>query len=348
MDAPPVQYVRTSDGYSIAYAVSGHGRPLIMVPALFSDLMDQWRLPSQRFLFEELSQRFRLIRIDIRGTGMSTRRVDKDFEVSHIARDIDAVAEVLQLPSFVLYGGSVAGQAAVLYARANPDRVEALVLWGVAVDRISSLALIDEELARNSWELFALARQSFFAPLEDTADFVRAFSGWVTRDDFFAIAKRSNDFTLEPILPRVSTPALVLSRIGPDIGRTSQERARRLASLLPNSRCVELDAPAVGLYSKDGSTPEAVRAIEAFLAEVPVPGAQPSPSAQAVEPSAGLSHRELDVLRLLAAGRSNAQIADELVISQNTVIRHVSNIFAKIGVENRTEAASYAHRYNLT
>jgi DNA-binding NarL/FixJ family response regulator len=61
-----------------------------------------------------------------------------------------------------------------------------------------------------------------------------------------------------------------------------------------------------------------------------------------------MSVREIEVLRLLAAGKSNQQIAEELVISQNTVIRHVSNIFAKIGAENRTEAAAYAHRHNLT
>jgi DNA-binding NarL/FixJ family response regulator len=66
-----------------------------------------------------------------------------------------------------------------------------------------------------------------------------------------------------------------------------------------------------------------------------------------VQADSGLSSREVEVLRLVAAGRSNAQIADELVISQNTVIRHVSNIFAKIGAANRAEAASYATRNGI-
>jgi DNA-binding CsgD family transcriptional regulator len=61
----------------------------------------------------------------------------------------------------------------------------------------------------------------------------------------------------------------------------------------------------------------------------------------------GLSEREVEVIRLVAAGRSNQQIADELVISLNTVARHVSNIFGKTGVANRAEAASYAHRRGL-
>ena len=61
----------------------------------------------------------------------------------------------------------------------------------------------------------------------------------------------------------------------------------------------------------------------------------------------GLSEREVEVLRLVAAGRTNQQIADELVISLNTVARHVSNIFGKTGVANRAEAASYAHSRGL-
>ena len=61
----------------------------------------------------------------------------------------------------------------------------------------------------------------------------------------------------------------------------------------------------------------------------------------------GLTRREVEVLRLIAAGRSNQDIADELVISLNTVFRHVSNIFSKTGASNRTEAATYAHQHNL-
>jgi DNA-binding CsgD family transcriptional regulator len=61
----------------------------------------------------------------------------------------------------------------------------------------------------------------------------------------------------------------------------------------------------------------------------------------------GLSDREVEVLRLIVAGMTNQQIGDELLISLNTVARHVSNIFAKAGVANRAEAASYAHQQGL-
>jgi DNA-binding NarL/FixJ family response regulator len=62
---------------------------------------------------------------------------------------------------------------------------------------------------------------------------------------------------------------------------------------------------------------------------------------------AGLTGREVEVLRLIAAGRSNRAIAETLFISPNTVLRHVSNIFAKTGVANRAEAAAYATRKGL-
>ncbi len=62
----------------------------------------------------------------------------------------------------------------------------------------------------------------------------------------------------------------------------------------------------------------------------------------------GLTQREVEVLALVAAGKSNADIAEELVISPNTVVRHVSNILAKTGYSNRTEAARYASQHGLT
>jgi DNA-binding NarL/FixJ family response regulator len=58
----------------------------------------------------------------------------------------------------------------------------------------------------------------------------------------------------------------------------------------------------------------------------------------------GLTPRELEVLRLVAEGRSNRQIAEALFISAKTASVHVSNILAKLGVASRVEAAAVAHR----
>ena len=61
----------------------------------------------------------------------------------------------------------------------------------------------------------------------------------------------------------------------------------------------------------------------------------------------GLSGRELEVLRLVAAGKSNREIAGQLVISEHTVARHLQNIFAKLDVSSRTAAASFAFEHEL-
>jgi DNA-binding CsgD family transcriptional regulator len=61
----------------------------------------------------------------------------------------------------------------------------------------------------------------------------------------------------------------------------------------------------------------------------------------------GLTPRELQVLRLLAAGRTNKAIAAELVLSERTVDRHVSNIFTKLGVSSRTAATAFAYKQQL-
>jgi DNA-binding NarL/FixJ family response regulator len=61
----------------------------------------------------------------------------------------------------------------------------------------------------------------------------------------------------------------------------------------------------------------------------------------------GLSAREVEVLRLVARGQSNPQVAAALFLSDKTVARHLSNIFAKTGVTSRTAAATYAHQHDL-
>src|SRR5262245_43197746 len=70
---------------------------------------------------------------------------------------------------------------------------------------------------------------------------------------------------------------------------------------------------------------------------------------QLLQPAApgGLTAREVEVLRLVATGRSNSEIATELVVSEKTVARHLSNIFGKLDVSSRTAAAAFAFEQNL-
>jgi DNA-binding CsgD family transcriptional regulator len=65
------------------------------------------------------------------------------------------------------------------------------------------------------------------------------------------------------------------------------------------------------------------------------------------ESPGGLTGREIEVLRLVAAGKTNAEVAAELVIAEKTVARHLSNIFTKLGVGSRTAAAAFAYEHGL-
>ena len=71
-----------------------------------------------------------------------------------------------------------------------------------------------------------------------------------------------------------------------------------------------------------------------------------APAVPAAAPP-GLSHREAEVLRLLAAGHSNRRIADTLFLSPRTVQRHVANAYLKIGAHCRAEATAHALRHRL-
>ena len=70
-------------------------------------------------------------------------------------------------------------------------------------------------------------------------------------------------------------------------------------------------------------------------------------AARAPADAHGLSRRELEVLRLVASGKSNREIASQLVISEHTVARHLQNIFAKLGVSSRTAATAFAFEHDL-
>ena len=91
----------------------------------------------------------------------------------------------------------------------------------------------------------------------------------------------------------------------------------------------------------DVAAPETGTAIATDTADDAAPTAPP-----AADPF-GLTRRELEVLALVAAGRTNRQIADALFISESTAGVHVSNILGKLGVAGRTEAAGVAIRLGL-
>jgi DNA-binding CsgD family transcriptional regulator len=73
----------------------------------------------------------------------------------------------------------------------------------------------------------------------------------------------------------------------------------------------------------------------------------PAPNASQPAGVAGLTPREVEVLRLIAAGQSNKQIAAELYLSVHTIERHITNLYAKIGARGRADATAWALRHDL-
>lgn len=127
-----------------------------------------------------------------------------------------------------------------------------------------------------------------------------------------------------------------------------------------DSATLELEA-ARRTFDRLGAEP-ALRQVEALTARRTGPGDADQESAdpgdadeESVDPGgtdgkqvdASLTPRELEVLGQVATGRTNRAIGEELFISEKTVARHLSNIFRKLGVSSRTEAAAYAYEHDL-
>jgi DNA-binding NarL/FixJ family response regulator len=174
------------------------------------------------------------------------------------------------------------------------------------------------------------------------------------------------------------TPEVVLMGFNAPV-TSALETMRRIARVSPGSQVLALSASptayevsetrlagACGHLRKDASIEEIVRRVRAAALRARVAGADQSApqsasglrlraddavSERAREPLAAtrvdLTRRELEILRLVATGRSNADIAEQLVISALTVKNHVSHILAKLHTTNRTAAAAYAARAGL-
>jgi pimeloyl-ACP methyl ester carboxylesterase/DNA-binding CsgD family transcriptional regulator len=343
MDAPPVQYVTTSDGFDIAYSETGQGLPFVFCGTGFCHVQIAWQMPLLSDWLAALSSRFRLVQFDVRGAGMSTRGMPADFTLEHYQRDITAVVDALGLERFVLYGGSYhIGCLATQYAAENPERVAALILSGVgtSLDMYRGSALYDT-IAEQDWDVFWQSLINLGAgagDIERAQRIIALYKQAYGQHDFVLMARVGRRFQLTEFLPRLSVPTLVIDVR--DFGILNREEPMKVARMA-HAQLVTIDGTGV-----PGDLEQGMRAIEAFVAELPETKAASGAVAAEGAPS-GLSTRELEVLRLLAAGRSNQQIADELVISLNTVRRHVSNVFDKTGAANRAQATAYAKDHGL-
>jgi DNA-binding CsgD family transcriptional regulator len=148
-------------------------------------------------------------------------------------------------------------------------------------------------------------------------------------------------------------PGEAVRRFAPAAGLAEHMQARPMVAT-----CREGQARALLALGRSGDRPQAQVLLEEAAAsarELGIHGLgeragallEGLAAAAAAAWPAGLTGREVEVLRLIAAGHSNRAIAQALLISPNTVLHHVSSIFVKTGVANRAEAAAYATRQGL-
>ena len=149
-------------------------------------------------------------------------------------------------------------------------------------------------------------------------------------------------------LPQVAARTLVLHPR--DMTQIPVDVARALAMGLPRGRLVVLEGARPVLFTEEPG--EVVSLLAGFFCDGIEPAGLPAGVAGAAGshsalPPDGLSPRELEVLRLVAAGESNSQIARRLGLSTHTVERHVANLYRKIGARGRADATGYALRNGL-
>jgi DNA-binding CsgD family transcriptional regulator/pimeloyl-ACP methyl ester carboxylesterase len=283
-----------------------------------------------------LSQRFQVIRYDSRGQGMSTRGLGPEHDMAAYELDLEAVVKRLRLQRYVLVGFASFAQVAVSYAVKHPQEIEALVLWQAQAEG----RLPRPELAFKDWPFFVDGMARVLLEGDDPAWARHFILEAVTQADFLQAGSLRGNIRTAATL--IQCPVLLIGSHAATWSSGSEEHAKELAGLIPDSRVQLYDGARPGLRAAPGEFPPLVPAIEDFLEGVP----------RGLNESAGgavssLSGREVEVLKLVALGKSNIEIANQLVISPNTVRQHVSSVLHKVGAANRTEAASFAHRAGL-
>jgi pimeloyl-ACP methyl ester carboxylesterase/DNA-binding CsgD family transcriptional regulator len=320
--------------------------------------IELWDIPECRRWYERLAQERMLVRYDVRGTGFSERDVS-DHSLDALVADVETVVDRLELERFEMFGAFDAGPVAIAYAARHPQRVSHLMLWcswartsEIRSPRIRAwLGLIDQD-----WELMTdtCAHLALGWPAGEVGRHAaQRLRESVTPEAARAALEAMGRFNVTSLLPRLEVPTLVLHRS--DIPWLPVSIARTLASRIPEARLSVLEGESTAPYL--GDIEAAASAIDEFLGE----GAQrrtaqreaDAPVSKQEESGAtrgypdGLTAREVEVLRHLAGGRTNDEIAEELFVSVRTVERHVANIYAKIGARGRANATAYALTHNL-
>jgi len=350
-------FCTAQDGVRICYATVGEGPPLVKAPNWLSHLEFEWQSPIWSHWWVELAAHHTVIRFDQCGSGLSDRNVE-DLSFDAWVSDLEAVVEALQLEQFVLLGISQGGAVAIEYTARHPEKVEKLLLYGAYSRGVLKRGGSVEEhearvtLTRHGWgrddPTYRQIFTSGFIP-DATADQASWFNELQRVSTSAETAARLQEImaNIDVLhrLPEITAPTLVLHAVNEL--RVPYEQGRQISSLIPGAKLVDLDSNNHLLIESEPAWKTCQAAVREFLGVGPVASVE-TVAGTPIAPPDGLTPREVEVLRLIASGKSNQEIATELVISINTVTNHVKNILGKTGCANRTEAAAYAIPRGLT
>ena len=325
------------DGRRIAYATVGEGPPIVFAARWVSHLEEEWEDPQSRAFFEELARTHRVVRYDRVGAGLSDRELLAPPTTESESRALGAVLAASGAEPATIFSCSCAGLATVRFASTAPELVRKIVFYGGNVSRrdvpdVTRGSLV--EFTRLNWTLAAQMFSGLLLPHgsgDEIASVTRHLRRAANADAAAAFLELELTADARPYLQSLAMPTLVLHRRGDKTVPIGH--GRELASMLPNARFVALSGDAHLPWLDDQR--EVQRALAGFLDDAPE---------VAANGESPLSRREREVLRLVAAGLSNREIASSLVLSEHTVHRHIANILRKLTQSSRAAAAAQATR----
>jgi pimeloyl-ACP methyl ester carboxylesterase/DNA-binding CsgD family transcriptional regulator len=345
-----IRFVTTADRTRIAWARHGHGPALIRVATWLTHLEYDWESPVWRHWLSDLGTRFTIVRYDDRGSGLSDRTPAQISFQAWIS-DLEAVVNEAGFERFTLLGMSQAGSVAIAYAARHPERVRNLVLYGAyargALAREPSPEAREEvdalqSLTRIGWgranPVFRRLFTTSFIPGASEAQ-MRWFDDLQQRsadgDTACKMSQVRAEIDVTQLAQSLTCPTLVMHVDGDEA--VPFDEGRRLASLIPDARFVPLQGKNHILLADEPAWPRFLEELSAFMGS----RWEPEPPAGPVHP---LSDRELHILRYVAEGRSNEEIADTLVLSVRTIERHLTNAYSKLGLSGKSARAAAAAR----
>jgi pimeloyl-ACP methyl ester carboxylesterase/DNA-binding CsgD family transcriptional regulator len=340
-----IRFARASDGARLAYADSGEGLPVVKAATWLSHLEYDWESPVWRHMLHALSARYRLVRYDERGCGLSDWVVP-ELGFDSWVNDLECVMDTLGFDEPVaLLGISQGAAIAIAYAVKHPERVSHLVLHGgYARGRLvrSNSAQQTEEaemmcrLAEIGWGKQDPSFRQFF-----TTQFIPGGSAeqhqWFNELERISTSPSNaaqfmrafNTIDVTALLPQVRCPTLVLHSQH-DV-RVPFDEGLLLATEIPGARLVPIESRNHLLLDHENGWRRWLNEVHDFLPSF-------SNAAQTSGVLGELSARQRELLELLAQGRDNAQIAATMGLADKTVRNHITAIFDKLQVETRSQA----------